>query len=30
VIEGMPTVRTFEFANSTFHRSAIAVTGKLA
>ena len=30
VIEGMPTVRTFEFANSTFHRSAAAVIGKLA
>ena len=30
VIDGMPTVRTFEYANSTFHRSAAAVTGKLA
>jgi hypothetical protein len=30
VIDGMPTVRTFEFANSTFHRSSIAVVGKLA
>jgi len=30
VIDGMPTVRTFEFANSTFHRSAAAVIGKLA
>jgi hypothetical protein len=27
VIEGTPTVRTFEFANSTFHKSAAA--GKL-
>ena len=30
VIDGMPTVRTFEVANSTFHRSAVAITGKLA
>ena len=30
VIDGMPTVRTFEVANSTFHRSAAAVIGKLA
>ena len=30
VIDGTPTVSTFEAANSTFHRSAAAVTGKLA
>jgi hypothetical protein len=30
VIDGMLSVRTFEFATSTFHRSAAAVTGKLA
>ena len=30
VIDGTPTVRTFEAAYSTFHRSAAAVTGKLA
>ena len=30
VIDGTPTVRTFEAADSTVHRSAAAVTGKLA
>lgn len=30
VIDGTPTVKTFEFANSTFHKTAVAATSKLA
>ena len=30
VIEGTPTVKTFEFATSTFHKTAVAAAGKLA
>ena len=29
VIDGTPTVKTFEFANSTFHKTAVAAGGKL-
>ena len=30
VIDGTPTVKTFEFASSTFHKNSVATTGKLA
>ena len=30
VIDGTPTVKTFEFANSTFHKTAVVAAGKLA
>jgi len=30
VIEGTPTVKTFEFATSTFHKTGVATAGKLA
>ena len=30
VIGGTPTVKTFEFATSTFHKTGVATAGKLA
>lgn len=30
VIDGTPTVKTFEFATSTFHTTGVAAAGKLA